>query len=113
MLIAPFIGLLVAGLLKSAGHGAACSWSAATPGAIVAATVSLVIGISVAVAMKLWRITRVGVRRCARSLEGLIALEFARLHVIVVVAAPIAFGGFVAHLAADGYARWSGVPSAC
>lgn len=113
VLIAPFLALLGAALLKSAGFGIPYEWIAAQPAAIVAGTVSLAIGIPVAIAMNLWRITRIGIKQRAGGLEGLIALEFAPLHLLVVFAALVAGGGFVAHLAVDGYACWTGVHSAC
>ena len=86
---------------------------ASSPTAIIAAAISLFIGIPVAIAMNLWRITRVGLRRDARSLEGLLALEFAPLHLVVVLAALLIGGAFVAHLAIDSYACLTGVRSAC
>ena len=113
VLFAPFIALAVAGALKSVGFGDPYAWIASEPAAIIAATVSLFIGIPVAVAMNLWRITRAGIKTAPDSLEGLVALEFAPLHLLVVAAALVAGGAFVAHLAADGYACFSGVHSAC
>ena len=83
LLLAPFIALLAAGLLRALGL------------------------------MNLWRITRVGLRRDARSLEGLLALEFAPLHLVVVLAALLIGGAFAAHLAIDSYACLTGVRSAC
>jgi hypothetical protein len=113
ILIAPFIGLLVAALLSGLGHGAAYAWISGSPAAIIVASISLFIGIPVALAMNLWRITQLGVRRHARAFEGLVALEFAPLHVLVVALALVVGGLFVAHLAADTYACWNGVRSAC
>ena len=63
--------------------------------------------------MNLWRITRVGWRRREGSMDGLIALEVAPLHLLVVLAALIVGGAFVAHLAADSFACLNGVRSAC
>src|SRR5207245_919758 len=71
-------------------------------------TVSLFIGIPVAIAMNLWRITRLGWRRHGGSLDGLIALEVAPLHLAVIVVALLVGGVFVAHLAVDAYACMSG-----
>ncbi|HET7419394.1 MAG TPA: hypothetical protein VFL27_03350 [Candidatus Dormibacteraeota bacterium] len=113
LLIAPFIVLVLAAALQTAGVRAPYAWIATQPAAIIAATVSLFIGIPVAIAMNLWRITRVGVKHHTNSLEGLVALQFAPLHLIVVAAALVAGAGFIAHLAADGYACWNGVHSAC
>ncbi|HEX9363362.1 MAG TPA: hypothetical protein VGA47_06235 [Candidatus Dormibacteraeota bacterium] len=66
-----------------------------------------------AIAMNVWRITRVGWRRHAGALEGLVALEVAPLHLLVVLVAVLVGGLFVAHLAADSYACLNGVKSAC
>jgi len=113
LLITPFIALLAATLLRGLGQGAPYAWIANSSAAIIAATISLFIGIPVAIAMNLWRITHVGLRRHARAVEGLVALEFAPLHLVVVTLAVIIGGLFVAHLAADSYACWKGVRSAC
>ena len=113
LLLAPFIALLAAGLLRALGLTAPYELLASSPTAIIAAAISLFIGIPVAIAMNLWRITRVGLRRDARSLEGLLALEFAPLHLVVVLAALLIGGAFVAHLAIDSYACLTGVRSAC
>ncbi|TMF73637.1 MAG: hypothetical protein E6I12_15590 [Chloroflexi bacterium] len=113
VLITPFIALLLGTVLRGAGHGEVYGWISASPAAIIAATVSLFIGIPVAIAMNLWRITRVGLRRHANALDGLFALEFAPLHLVVVLAALAIGGAFVGHLAADSYACLHGVRSAC
>ena len=113
LLITPFIALLAAALLRGLGQDTAYAWIANSSAAIIAATISLFIGIPVAIAMNLWRITHVGLRRHARAVEGLVALEFAPLHLVVVTLAVITGGLFVAHLAADSYACWNGVRSAC
>jgi hypothetical protein len=113
LLIAPFVTLLVASLLHNIGIGAPYSWLAGSSAAILAGTISLFIGIPVAIAMNIWRITRVGWRRHAGALEGLIALEVAPLHLLVVFVAVLVGGLFVAHLAADSYACLNGVRSAC
>ncbi|TMD39136.1 MAG: hypothetical protein E6I81_09810 [Chloroflexi bacterium] len=113
LLITPFIALLVATLLHGMGQGAAYEWISNSSVAIIAATISLFIGIPVAIGMNLWRITLVGLRRHARALEGLVALEVAPLHLVVVALAVLIGGLFVAHLAADSYACWNGVRSAC
>ncbi len=113
VLIAPFIALLTASVLHNAGVSAPYTWLSSSPPAILAGTISLFIGIPVAIAMNLWRITRVGWRRRAGSMDGLVALEVAPLHLLVVLAALIVGGAFVAHLAADSYACLNGVTSAC
>ena len=111
--IAPFVVLLTATLLRALGVGAPYDWLANSTIAILAATVSLFIGIPVAIAVNLWRIGRLGLHRRAGSFEGLVALEFAPLHLLVVLAA-VAIGGlFVGHLAVDSYACLNGVRSAC
>jgi len=111
--ISPFLVLLVAAALRGLGAHAPYAWIAGAPAAIIVASISLFIGIPVAIAMNLWRITQLGLRRQARALEGLVALELAPLHLVVVAAALLMGGLFVAHLAADSYACWSGVRSAC
>ena len=113
VLIAPFIALVGAGLLRSLGYGAAYGWIAGSSIAILAATVSLFIGIPVAVAMNLWRITHLGMRRETGGIEGLVALELAPLHLAVVGLAVVIGAMFVGHLAADSYACVNGVRSAC
>ena len=112
-LIAPFIALLVASALHNAGVGAPYSWLSSSSAAIIAGSISLFIGIPVAIAMNLWRITHLGWRRAPGSVNGLVALEVAPLHLIVVFAALVVGGAFVAHLAADSYACLNGVRSAC
>jgi len=111
--ITPFVLLLAATLLRSVGLGAPYAWFSASPIAILAATVSLFIGIQVAIAINLWRITHVGFQRRSGAVEGLVALEFAPLHLIVVLAAVVVGGLFFGHLAADSYACLHGVRSAC
>jgi len=113
LLLTPFIALAATGLLKSVGIGQPYEWLAGSPAAIIAATISLFIGIPVAITMNLWRIARVGLRREVGALDGLLALEFAPLHLVVVLAALAIGGAFVAHLAADSYACMHGVRSAC
>ena len=113
VLIAPFIGLLAASVLHNAGVSTPYAWVSSSPPAILAGTISLFIGIPVAFAMNLWRITRVGWRRREGSMDGLVAFEVAPLHLLVVLAALIVGGAFVAHLAADSYACLNGVRSAC
>jgi len=83
--ITPFVLLLAATLLRSVGLGA----------------------------INLWRITHVGFQRRSGAVEGLVALEFAPLHLIVVLAAVVVGGLFFGHLAADSYACLHGVRSAC
>jgi len=113
VLIVPFIALLATSVLHNAGVNGPYSWLSSSPPAILAGTISLFIGIPVAIAMNLWRITRVGWRRREGSMDGLIALEVAPLHLLVVLAALIVGGAFVAHLAADSFACLNGVRSAC
>ena len=111
--IAPFVALLVATLLRGLGVTAPYDWLSASEFAILAATLSLFIGIPVAIAVNLWRIGRVGVKHEEGGLEGLVALEFAPLHLIVVATALFIGALFVGHLAADSYACLNGVRSAC
>ncbi len=113
VLIAPFVLLLTATVLHNIGLNAPYSWLSGSTIAILAGTVSLFIGIPVAIAMNAWRITRLGLRRQAGALDGLIALEVAPLHLAVVVIGLLVGGLFVAHLAADSYACMNGVRSAC
>jgi len=113
VLIAPFVVLLAASLLHNAGVDAPYSWFAGSSVAILAGTISLFIGIPVAIAMNLWRITRLGWRSRAGAVDGLLALEVAPLHLFVLVVAVVVGGAFVAHLAADSYACLNGVRSAC
>src|SRR5438552_14675558 len=77
VLIAPFVILLTASVLHNLGLSAPYSWLSGSTFAILAGTVSLFIRIPVAIAMHLWRITRLGWRRRARSVAGLIAIEVA------------------------------------
>jgi hypothetical protein len=113
LLIAPFVALLLASVLHNLGVDAPYSWLAGSSVTILAGTISLFIGIPVAIAMNVWRITRVGWRRHADALEGLVALEVAPLHLLVVLVAVLVGGLFVAHLAADSYACLNGVRTAC
>lgn len=113
VLIAPFVVALAAGVLRTAGYAQPYEWLAGEPIAILAVTLSLFIGIPVAIAMNLWRVTRVGLRRESTALDGLLAVEFAPLHLIVLVAAVAVGALFVGHLAADSYACLNGVRSAC
>src|SRR2546429_6906644 len=80
VLLTPFITLLAAGLLKSVGIGQPYEWLATSPAAIIAATISLFIGIPVAIVMNLWRDARGGVRREAGALDRLPALAIATPH---------------------------------
>jgi len=113
VLIAPFVALLSASVLHNAGFDAPYDWLSSSSVAIIAGTISLFIGIPVAIAMNLWRITRVGWRTQPGALDGLLALEVAPLHLFVLVVALLFGGAFVAHLAADSYACLNGVRSAC
>ena len=105
--------LLGAILLRALGFGAPYAWLTSSSIAILAATISLFIGIPVAIAVNLWRIARLGFQRRAGALEGLVALEFAPLHLVVVVTAVLIAALFVGHLAADSYACLNGVRAAC
>ena len=111
--IAPFVAVLAATVLNGIGVAEPYGWLSASPVAILAATVSLFIGIPVAIAVNLWRISRFGLRRRDGGLEGLVALEFAPLHLIVVLIAVLVGGLFLGHLAADSFACLHGVQSAC
>ena len=113
LLIAPFIALLTASVLHNVGVNAPYNWLSSSSAAIIAGSISLFIGIPVAIAMNLWRITHLSWRRGPGSVNGLVALEVAPLHLIVVFAALVVGGAFVAHLAADSYACLNGVRSAC
>ena len=113
VLIAPFVVLLGASLLHNIGVDAPYSWFANSSVAILAGTISLFIGIPVAIAMNLWRITKVGWKSRAGAVDGLLALEVAPLHLFVLAVAILVGGAFVAHLAADSYACLNGVRSAC
>lgn len=113
VLILPFTALLVAALLNGIGLQAPMQWIGSNTAAIVAASVSLFVGIPVAFVINLWRIVRLGLRREPGEVEGLLALEFAPLHLVVVVAATVIAALFVGHLAADSYACLNGVRSAC
>src|SRR5436190_75869 len=108
-LIAPFVFLLTASVLHNLGFDAPYSWLSGSNVAILAGTISLFVGIPVAIAMNVWRITRLGLKRQSGRLDGLIALEVAPLHIAVVVVALAVGGLFVAHLAADSYACINGV----
>ena len=113
VLIAPFAAASAAAVLRSLGLTAPFDWIASSSIAIIAASISLFFGIPMAIATNIWRITRVGVRRRHGELDGLLAFEFAPLHILVVVIALAIAGVFVGHLAADAYACWNGVRSAC
>ncbi len=113
VLIAPFVLLLTASVLHNIGFSAPYLWLSNSTIAILAGTVSLFIGIPVAIAMNVWRITQLGLRRRHGALDALIALEVAPLHLAVVAIGLIVGGLFVGHLAADSYACMTGVRSAC
>ncbi|MGZ4172152.1 MAG: hypothetical protein ACXVRN_12375 [Solirubrobacteraceae bacterium] len=113
ILVVPFVALVLAGLLRAAGLGAPYTWISSTPVAILAASVSLFIGLPVAFVINLWPITRIGLHRGAGELEGVVALEVAPLQLSVVLVALIVGGLFAGHLAADSYACLRGVRSAC
>lgn len=109
----PFAALVVAAALNPLGWPAPFQWIGSSTPAILAASVSVFVGIPVAFVVNLWRIARVGLRRAPGALEGLLALEFAPLHLAVVVVALVMGGLFVGHLAADSYACLNGIRSAC
>ena len=111
--IAPFIVLVAAALLRGVGVTALYDWISGSSVAILGATISLFIGIPVAIVLNLWRIVRVGLRRGSGAIDGLVALEFAPLHLFVVLAAGLIGVMFVGHLAADSYACFNGVRTAC
>ena len=111
--IAPFIAFIVATALRGVGLSQTYDWLSTSSPAILAVTISLFVGIPVAIAINMWRITRVGLRRAAGALDGLVAIEYAPLHLVVVFAALVFGALFVGHLAADSFACVSGVKTAC
>lgn len=113
VLLLPFMALLAASLLHGLGLQSPMHWIGSSSIAILAASVSLFVGIPVAFVINLWRILRVGLRSEQGGLEGLLALEFAPLHLAVVLVAFAIGVLFVGHLAADSYACMNGVRSAC
>ena len=113
VVIAPFLLLVGAYLLRAAGVHGPYDSIAGSPPAILAATLSLFIGLPIAFVLNVVPITRLAFRRHAGWLEVLLALEFAPLHLVVVLTALIVGVLFVGHLAADSYACWKGVRSAC
>lgn len=114
VLIAPFI-LLIAATLLAQGIGIQGPYQlfATSPVAILAATISLFIGLPVAFVLNVWPITRLGLRRQGGWFEGLLALEVAPLQLAVVLLSLVVGMFFVGHLAADSYACVTGVHSAC
>ena len=112
-LLLPFCALVAASALHGVGVAAPMQWIGSSSIAIIAASVSLFVGIPVAFVVNLWRIVRIGLRREHGQLEGLLALEFAPLHLAVVAVALVIGALFVGHLAADSYACLNGVQSAC
>lgn len=113
VLLAPFVALIVAAMMRAAGLTFAYDWLAHNSVAILAVTVSLFLGIPIALVSSAWRITRLGVRRETGRLEGLMALELAPLHLLVVCLALLSGGLFLGHLAADAYGCMNGIKSAC
>jgi len=111
--IAPFLALLAATVLEGIGIRQPYAWISTSEVAILAATISLFVGLPIALVINLLRIGRLGLKRRDGGLEGLVALEFAPLHLIVVLTALAVGGLFVGHLAADSYACLNGVRSAC
>lgn len=112
-LIVPFAAFIAASLLNGIGLKAPMQWIGSSSVAILAVSVSIFVGIPVAFVVNLWDIGRVGVRRRHGELEGLLALEFAPLHLIVIAVALVIGGLFVGHLAADSYACMNGIRTAC
>jgi hypothetical protein len=89
-----------------------CTW--VTKGHFApAATLSLIVGVPLALAINAWPITQLGLRRKPDRIEGLLALEFAPVQLAVVAIALAAGLLFAGHLAADSYACLHGVRSAC
>ena len=113
ILVAPFALLVAAAALRTVGLSQPFDWIGSSPVAIMAGTISLVVGLPIAFVLNVWPITRAGLHRHAGELEGLPALELAPLHLAVVVVAVVFGGLFVGHLAADAYACLNGVHSAC
>lgn len=114
VLIAPFVLLVGASLgARLAGATAPYEMFASSPVAILAATVSLFVGLPVAFVLNAWTITRLGLRRRPDEMEGLVALELAPLQLAVVLIALALAVLFVGHIAADSYACLNGVRSAC
>jgi hypothetical protein len=114
VLIAPFVLLLVATLVSQlTGIAGPYQLFATSPVAILAATVSLFIGLPIAFVLNAWPITRLGLRRQGGWFEGLLALEVAPLQLVVVILTLLVGGFFVGHLAVDSYACVRGVHSAC
>lgn len=113
VLIAPFISLVGAYLLRAVGaHGPYDSIAGSAP-AILAATLSLFIGFPIAFVLNVVPISRLAFRRHGGWLEVLAGVELAPLHLVVVLTTLIVGGLFVGHLGADSYACWKGVRSAC
>ena len=114
VLIAPFVLLMVATAISQlTGFSGPYQLIATSPVAILAATVSLLIGLPVAFALNVWPITRLGLRRQGGWFEGLFALEVAPLQLVVVFLSLLVGIFFVGHLAVDSYACVRGVHSAC
>jgi hypothetical protein len=113
LLIAPFILLMAAYLLRAVGLPGPYDLIAASPPAILASTLSLFVGFPVAFVLNVVPITRLDLRRQAGSREFLVAVEAAALQLAVVLTILIVGSLFVGHLAADSYACWKGVRSAC
>lgn len=113
LLIAPCVALIAAAIMRTTGVTIPYDWFAHNSIAIVAVTVSLFVGIPIALISSAWRITRLGMRRNAGRVEGLVALEIAPLHLLVVGLALLCGGLFLGHLAADAYGCMTGIRSAC
>lgn len=112
-LILPFAIFLMAALFNAVGVGGPMRLIGSSSAAIVGVSVSVFIGIPIAFVLNLWRITHGGLRRRQGELEGLLAFEFAPLHLLVIAIALVIGGLFVGHLAADSYACMKGIRSAC
>ena len=114
IMIGPFILLVAATMISQlTGFSGPYQLIATSPAAILAATISLFIGLPVAFVINVWPITRLGLRRQGGWFEGLLALEIAPLQLVVVFLSLLVAILFVGHLAVDSYACVRGVRSAC
>lgn len=111
--IAPFTAFVGLSVLRGLGVTEPYAWLTGSSTATAVATMSLFVGIPVAVAVNLWRVARAGVSRSEGLFDGMLALEFAPLHLLVLAAAALMGALFVGHLAADSLACLNGVRSAC
>lgn len=112
-LVLPFTALLAASVLNAIGVNQPLIWIGSSTWTIVAVYVSVLFGIPLALVLNIWPIARLGMRRRDGEVEGLLALEFAPLHLIVIATAVIVGGFLVGHLALDSFACMRGVHAAC